>query len=97
MTKLENLREKFADVHEKFDEFLDQHHDVAVAAIDAAEKAAGEAYKKFNGHEKMEFAIAYLLEQIHVPATYAVMASQVIVDKTEEFIQKIFNANNATV
>ena len=95
MTALENLREKFADVHKNFDNFLEQHHDVAVAAINAAEKAAGDAYEKFDGHKKMEFAISFLLEQIHIPGPFAVMASQQIVDRTEAFIQNVYNAKIA--
>jgi len=92
MTKLENLREKFANVHEKFDEFLEQHHELATAAIDEVEKEAGNLYEKFGVHTKIEAAIAYFLEQIHVPGSFAVMASQQVVDRIEAFIQKIFNA-----
>lgn len=89
MTKaLENLRSKFEAVHEGFDEFLAQHKDAADAAIAAVETG----YTTFKGHQKLELAIEILLEQIHIPGPFAVMASQQIVDRTEAFIQSRFNA-----
>lgn len=91
MTKLENLREKFADMHENFDKFLAEHADIVDGIIDTV----GEMYKAFKGHEKMEFAIAATLEAIQIPAPFAIMASQIVVDKTEAFIQERYNEKHA--
>lgn len=91
MGKLENLREKFADMHEKFDDFLADHKDVIDEIIDTV----GEVYKKCKGHEKMEFAIAAALEALQIPAPFAIMSSQIIVDKTEAFIQERYNEKHA--
>ena len=91
MGNVTKLREKFADIHEGFDAFLADHKEGAEAAIAAVE--AG--YKALDGHEKLEMAIAILLEQIHIPGPFAVMASQQIVDRTEAFIQCVFNEKKA--
>lgn len=95
MAVLENLRDKFTDVHKDFDKLLAQHPHLAAEAIDAAEDAAGKAYINNDGHHKMEFAIAYVLEQIHIPGPFAVMASQQIVDRTEAFVQAKYNEQKA--
>lgn len=87
MTILAKLREKFTTFHENFDEFLAGHKDEADAVIKTVELG----YVAFKGHVKLEIAVQLLLEQLHVPGVYAVMASQAIVDRTEAFIQARFN------
>ena len=87
MPKLEKIRERFSEIHEKFDDFLAEHKEAARTVIEVVE--AG--YKAMSGEEKLEMAIALLLEQLHVPGPFAVMASQQIVERTEAFIQKVFN------
>lgn len=88
---LANLREKFTQVHEGFDDFLAEHKDIADAAIIAVETG----YTAFKGHEKLEMALEILLMQLHIPGPFAVMASQQIVDRVEAFIQKRFDKKRA--
>ena len=80
---LKEIREKMIDGIEQLEKTLERNKDIAEIVI----KDVGEEYQEHNGHSKMFLAISFLLQRINVPAIFATIASQKVVDITEKFIQ----------
>jgi virulence-associated protein VapD len=83
---LENLRNKFEHGYDDFREIMSNS-----IILDVIIKNVGEIYTDLNGHEKMEKAIALALQAVQIPSFVAILASDKIVDITEQCIQKRFN------
>lgn len=88
---LDKLREKFAHGYDDFKNFIEDHADAADTAIEVV----GETYEALDGHDKMTMAVGAFLSSVSIPAPIAILASQKLVDITEEFIQKRYDAKRA--
>jgi len=81
---LDKLRELFSEKYRDFKTYLKEDApEIAEKAIDFA----AEKYTECDGDTKMQYAIEFVLENLHIPAIYAVIASKVILAAVKSFIQ----------
>ena len=81
---LDKLRTLFSNNYREFKEYLIEHEP------EIAEKAINyviEKYSDIDGDQKMEFAIQFVLEAVHIPAIYAIFSSKLILQAVKYFIQ----------
>lgn len=81
---LNKLREFFCHEYKDFKIYINEE------APEIAEKAIKfviEQYNDLNGDQKMELAIQFVLQNLHVPAIYTVIASKTILKAIKSIIQ----------